>query len=93
MPDGVHTRRAKAIPLGCRGSVLELSEDVLKRAFAMKYVRTALFKMFPYMEFENSQARADVNCNEFTVGTLCRFSSTHDCSRRTYKAKQTAEVI
>ena len=87
-PDGVHTRRAKAILLGCRGSVLELSEYVLKRAFAMKYVRTALLKMLPNMEFENSQARADVNYNEFTVGTLCRFSSDHDCSRRTFQEIQ-----
>ena len=90
--NGVKKRATRpAIPLGCRGSVLEVSEDMLQRTLATKHVRTALFALFPTLiEFQNEYSSAYVVKGEFKCGLSISFSLKHDVTRKTFNEIQNA---
>ena len=69
---------ASSSQLSVRGRQLTFSENMIKRAFATKYVRTALFSQCPTVEFVKSQAKTDIIVNEFRVGHVCRFRYNYD---------------
>ena len=82
--NGAQTRAARsAIPLGSHGSVLEVSQDMLKRTLATKHVRTALFALFPtLLDFENCYTSEYVVNGEFRYGSSIKFSSKHDVTSK-----------
>ena len=88
---GVDTRfvRSSDIPRGAGGNTIFLEENMVKRAFAMKFVRTALFSQFSgLIEFTKSQSQNDIIRGEFSVGQTIKFQSTHDPTSVSFQSIQ-----
>ena len=90
--NGVKTRSNRPVyPLGCHGSVLEVSEDMLKRTCATKHVRTALHTLFQtWIEFQNECSSSYVVKGEFKIGSSMKFTSKHDVTNKMFREIQKA---
>jgi hypothetical protein len=57
------------------GALIVVEESAFKTFFATKWIRTALFKLFLFLEFSPSWSKTDVVQSKFKLGQTVRFLS------------------
>ena len=59
------------------GNLISVNENMIKRAFSTKYVRTALFSQCPIMKFSKSKSKYDAIFDEYKIGHVFTFTALH----------------